>query len=496
VRHIRLPSVQLATPLSSIAVGAGAVWVANRTTGTVSRIDPQTNRVTETVAVGNTPGRVSTGEDGVWIATGTNGVSVPAALQTPRSIDALPSATCGPVLSGSDPHPQRLIVSDLPMHGGPGVPALQMNAAITYVLRAHDFRAGHWHLGYQACDDSTAQTGVSDPHRCVANAKAWIRHPIVIGVIGPYSSGCAIAEIPVAGTSGPLAIVSPTNSFIGLTHDDPLAPPNLPRQLYPRGVRNYARVYPADDLQATALAAFARRRRLSRVYVLYLHDDSYGQDTAYHFRTAAQRLDLHLAGAGTWTEPHSDYRALAARVAASGATVVYLGTAGIGPDTGALIRTLRQRLGSGFPIMTNESAIPTGPLFHVTGAAARGIYIATALTPQGPLAPAARRFLTRFAATQRGATINLAALYAAQAAEIMLNAIAHSDASRGSVTHSLLATCTHSGILGSFCFNANGDPTSAPITILQAVRPGTGQELDTTGTHAAEVIDAAQSGTH
>ena len=275
--------------------------------------------------------------------------------------------------------------------------------------------------------------------------------------------------VPVANTGAPLAIVSPTNSFVGLTDDDPLAPPGLTRQPYPTGVRNYARIYPADDLQAAALAEFARRHKLSSVYVLYLQDDSHGQETAYYFRTAAHRLGLHLAGSGTWTEPHGDYKAVAARVAASGATALYLGTDGVGPATGALIRTLRHRLGHTFPIMTNESVIPTPVLFQVTGAAARGIYIATALAPQAPLATAARQFLTHFAATQRGATVNLAALYAAQATEIMLNAIAHSDATRGSVTRSLLTTCTRSGILGSFCFNANGDPTSAPITILQLV---------------------------
>jgi branched-chain amino acid transport system substrate-binding protein len=370
-----------------------------------------------------------------------------------------------------------------------------MNAAITYVLREHDFRAGRWRLGYQACDDSTAQTGVGDPRSCTANAKAWIDHPMVIGVIGPYSSGCATAEIPVANTSGPLAILAPTNSFVGLTHNDPLGPPGLTQKLYPTGVRNYARIYPADDLEAAALAEFARRRNLSSVYVLSLQDDSYAQETAYYFRTAAQRLGLHLAGAGTWTEPKGDYNALAARVAASGATALYLGADGFGRDTGTLIRTLRRRLGSKFAILTDELALPTAVLFRVTGAAARGIYVATALAPQAAVGPAARQFLTHFSVTQHGATINLGALYAAQATEIMLGAIARSDASRGSVTRSLLATCTRTGILGSVCFNANGDPTSAPVTILQAVRPGTGQELNTDGTHVAEVIYAKQSWT-
>ncbi len=128
VRHVRIPAVQLANSLSSIAVGAGAVWVtdpqsgllwridpgpvpvertiqlapgasdvaygadavwvANRITGTVSRVDPHTNQVTQTIAVGNTPGRLIAGDGGVWVAvTGTNGVSVPAASQSHTAID-------------------------------------------------------------------------------------------------------------------------------------------------------------------------------------------------------------------------------------------------------------------------------------------------------------------------------------------------------------------------------------------------------------------------
>ncbi len=183
VRHVRIPAVQLANSLSSIAVGAGAVWVtdpqsgllwridpgpgtvprpiplapgasdvaygagaiwvANGITGTVSRIDPAKGQVTRTIAVGNTPGRLIAGDGGVWVAVaGTNGVSVPAASQSQTAIDALPASVCGPVLSAGDGTPQRLIVSDLPLHGGPAVPALQMSAAITLVLREHGFRAG------------------------------------------------------------------------------------------------------------------------------------------------------------------------------------------------------------------------------------------------------------------------------------------------------------------------------------------------------------------
>jgi YVTN family beta-propeller protein len=55
---------------NSIAVGAGAVWVANRDDGTLSRIDPSTNRVVATIHVGGQPESVAVGGGAVWVAVG------------------------------------------------------------------------------------------------------------------------------------------------------------------------------------------------------------------------------------------------------------------------------------------------------------------------------------------------------------------------------------------------------------------------------------------
>ena len=50
-----------------IAVGAGAVWVANSLDGTVSRIDPATRREVSKTTVGNTPAAVAFGAGYVWV---------------------------------------------------------------------------------------------------------------------------------------------------------------------------------------------------------------------------------------------------------------------------------------------------------------------------------------------------------------------------------------------------------------------------------------------
>ena len=60
----------MTTP-ASIAVGEGAVWVANQGDGTASRIDPATNRVVATIGIGQRGFlRLAAGEGRVWVAAG------------------------------------------------------------------------------------------------------------------------------------------------------------------------------------------------------------------------------------------------------------------------------------------------------------------------------------------------------------------------------------------------------------------------------------------
>jgi virginiamycin B lyase len=66
--------------VATIPVGAGpvdvlvvqdAVWVANAAQGTLSRIDPATNKVTKTIQVGRNPVRLAAGFGSIWVANQT-----------------------------------------------------------------------------------------------------------------------------------------------------------------------------------------------------------------------------------------------------------------------------------------------------------------------------------------------------------------------------------------------------------------------------------------
>jgi YVTN family beta-propeller protein len=52
---------------NALAVGGGAVWVANRESRTLSKIDPRTNTVAATIRIGGRPEGVAIGANAVWV---------------------------------------------------------------------------------------------------------------------------------------------------------------------------------------------------------------------------------------------------------------------------------------------------------------------------------------------------------------------------------------------------------------------------------------------
>jgi len=339
-----------------VAVGGGAVWVANALRGTVSRIDPATNRVTRTIPVGGTPRSLAYGAGRLWVAVAGARLT-PAAGAASAGVRTLPAETCGQVFYGGPGEPDVLMVSDLPLRGGPRVPTNQMADAIAFVLRERGFRAGRHTVGYQSCDDSTAQTGIFDPAKCTANAKAFAATPAVVGVIGPYNSDCAAEEIPVANTAraGPLAMISPTSSNASLTRPGPFAPRAALHALYPTGERNYTRLFPTDADQGAADAVLAQRLGARRAFVV--SDHGYGEPMAYYFRQAAARIGLGVVGVARWDPHAAGYADLARRVERAGPDVVFLSGL-LDSNGGAVLRTVRRQVGRQVDVVATDGFLP------------------------------------------------------------------------------------------------------------------------------------------
>jgi ABC-type branched-subunit amino acid transport system substrate-binding protein/DNA-binding beta-propeller fold protein YncE len=453
---------------TAIATGAGAVWVAMSGEGAVARIDPGTGAV-RSIPVGGAPTGVAVSNGKVWIAVQPGfRAGLAGRVRTIRVRGAISEGYCTPVEFTEDGKPRFVIVSDLPLqYPVGGTPTLQLADAVRFVLARRDFRAGRYSVGYQSCDHSTIGRGGGwTPATCHRNARAVADAPIVLGVIGPYNSGCAAEEIPILNRArgGALAEISGSTTTVGLTHRGPGALPGEPESYYPRRVRNFARVVAADDVQGAADALMAKRLGVDRLYVLH-DEEPYGVAIAANVRRAARELGLGIAGSGSWDVRDRSYRDLARRIERSGANGVFLG--GIVPANGpAVVRDLHAVLGRRVQILAPDGFSEFEVLTQGAGRAAEGVVISIPIVPPAHLPTSGHRFVEAFEKAI-GARASPYSVTTAQATEVLLEAIAASDGSRASVTRNVFRTRVKNGILGSFEFDANGDTTAGGVTMYR-----------------------------
>ena len=454
---------------TAITTGAGAVWVALSGRGTVAKINPGTGAM-RSIPLGGAPTGVAVSRAGVWTSVqpgfggtlASRGRSVPGAISEPF---------CSPVEFPQKGTPRFLVASDLPLQIGAGsFPTLQLTYAVRFVLARREFRAGRYSVGYQSCDDSAIVSERSynwTPATCRRNGRTFANTPKLRGIIGPFDSGCAALQIPVLNQApaGPLAAISGSTTRVGLTREGPGTVPGEPGAYYPRGVRNFARVVAADDVQGAAGAVMAQRLGVRRLYVLDDGEPSYGVPIATTVRTAARKRGLGIAGTGRWDPRDRSFGRLAKRIEKSGADGVFLGGI-IDPDGSTPVRDLRAVLGRRVQILAPDGFSSFEALTQDAGPAAEGMVVSFPAVPAERLPASGRRFVEAFE-TAIGGRAQPFSIAVAQATDVLLDAIAASDGTRASVTRNLFRTRVENGILGTFELDANGDTTAGGVAMYR-----------------------------
>ncbi|HEY5943748.1 MAG TPA: branched-chain amino acid ABC transporter substrate-binding protein [Solirubrobacterales bacterium] len=377
------------------------------------------------------------------------------------------SSACGPLQFGGQGAPEAIVVSDLPLQGDSKQRSLQMNDAIRLVLEGANWQAGGVKVGFQACDDSSAKTGLWTKAQCQANAKAYAANAGVLAVIGTYNSGCAEAMIPILSQApgGGVAMVSPGNTLICLTQTSPSCGKGEPKSLYP-GRRNYARVVPNDAYQGAGLASFAKQQGVEEAYVLYAGKDQTSLGQAKTFRGAARKLGVHVSGFKAWNVKASSYRGLMEMVADADADAVLL--AGLTESNGArLIKDKVAVLGpnSGVKLLAPDGFAQQSTI-DLAGAASKGMFASVpGQVPQNLTGPG-KKLVGELEKTVAG-PVELYAPYAGQAASVVLNAIGKGRDRSGTID-AVRSTSVRNGITGSFEILPGGDPSVGPITVSVA----------------------------
>ena len=351
-----------------------------------------------------------------------------------------------------------------------------MAKAIAYVLDQQNWKAGKFNIGYQDCDDSTAQLGKWDPDKCSANAHAYATNSKLLGVVGTFNSGCAAIEIPVLNQApgGGLLLLSPANTYGCLT--EPCAG-DEPEKYYPSGKRNYARVAPSDPNQGAVDAAFMKSKGVKRVSILN-DKEAYGLGVAKNFSGAAKAAGMTVTGFTAYDPKQANFKALFTTIKNQNPDAIFIGGL-IDENSGQLINDKVSVLGAnnGKVKLMLPDGFTTDAIFDRSQGGtpnASGAYFSVAGVGIDKYTGAAKTFIDGFKTQLNGKPVDPYAILGAQAAQVLVGAIGKSDGTRSDVIDKVFATKVNNGLIGSFSFNKNGDLSGAKgAAVLFTIYTGT-----------------------
>jgi branched-chain amino acid transport system substrate-binding protein len=200
--------------------------------------------------------------------------------------------------------------------------------------------------------------------------------------------------------------------------------------------------------------------------VYAVHDGSlYGVGIATTFARAARANGIAVAGVREWRAEAERYTGLARAIRRARVDGVFVG--GQLVNNGArVIADLRAALGPRVRLLASDGMGPPSALVQRAGQAAEGVTLTKPDIPRRFLNATGRRFHDAVR-EKTGKDPCCYTMHAAQAADVMLDAIAGSDGSRASVTRRLFRARVHGGVLGDFRFDRNGDITLRRIFVHQ-----------------------------
>jgi branched-chain amino acid transport system substrate-binding protein len=371
--------------------------------------------------------------------------------------------------SGEDGGGQQLtIYSSLPLQGAARAQSVATVNGAKLALEQAGGKVGDFTIDYVSLDDSTAQAGGWEPGQTASNARKAIADDSTIGYIGEFNSGATAVSLPLLNEAG-IAQVSPGNTAVGITSDDPGAGPGEPEKYYPTGNRTYARILPKDTYQGAALAALAKEEGCTSAYVLN-DKEVYGSGLASNVELAAEKVGLEIKGNEGIDKNAPNYRSLGAKITDSGAECfIYCGITA--NNAVQLFKDMAVALPEG-ALLGPEGVGETGVFDSTEGGlppdvASRVLVTIPGVAPE-EYPPAGQEFLKAYEAEYGEKNPDRYAVYGYESMSLLLDAIeraGENGGDRAAVVEQLLATKDREGVFGTYSIDENGDITLTPYGV-------------------------------
>jgi branched-chain amino acid transport system substrate-binding protein len=354
------------------------------------------------------------------------------------------------VQDGSD---TLTIYSSLPLQGPDHQGARDMVNAIKLALQEAGGKIGPFNVTYVPLDSATREAGKWTGDQVLDNARQAVRDLNAIAYIGDRDSAATALSLPLTN-EGHILQVSPSSTYDGLTRVSRRQ--GEPDRFYPSGERTFARVVPADHVQAAALVGYMKSSGVRSIALLG-DREIYGSGIADAIKQAAARQHIQIFDRGEIDASRGDLTGAARKVAATGADAfLFAGTT----ETGAArIFTAVANAAPSMLLFGPAAVADQAFLRGLPVAVQRRMRVTTPWLPARLLPRSAHVFRDRFRKVF-GRLPAPEALQAYEAASAVLYAI-RSAGTRGNnrqaVTDAFLAIRHRRSVLGTYSIDRFGD---------------------------------------
>jgi branched-chain amino acid transport system substrate-binding protein len=387
-----------------------------------------------------------------------------------------PAATTAVAATTAAAAGEIIIASDLPTSGADassGLPA--QNGAAFAVSQTPTYKGIK--ITFKPFDD--AVNGVHDPQKGAQNVQQMLSDPKVLAMVGPFNSNVARAEIPIAN-QGALAMMSPSNTNECLTQLFPYCDPK-PAALRPTGKNNYFRIAAPDTVQGPAMADYIIDTLKITKIAVFSDNETFGKGVADNF---AKRV---VAKGGTVTnrsdfdwKTTNDFKPFINAAKAAGALAIYAGATSA--TKACIVRSqMKGILDAATVAFTGPDGIGDSQCIKDAGDQAANMTFTNAAgeATQNPDASATIAAFKQ--AYPKKEDLGAYTFPAYDCALILVDAVKRAiDAAGGKVptrqqvVDAVQATSGLKGTVGTYAFDANGDPKSATMAFYKT----TGTPLD------------------
>ena len=365
------------------------------------------------------------------------------------------------------------IGSDLPTSGADASSGLPTQYGAQFAVTQAGTVKG-FTLNFVPLDD--AVNGKHDPTKGAQNVQQFISDSKLLGMVGPFNSGVAAAEIPVANQA-PLAMISPsnTNECLTLAFDYCQKYAGYTAaSLRPTGKNNYFRIASNDTFQGPAMADFAFDTLGLKTIAVWDDQEPFGLGVANNFaKEFTKKGGTVVARQGFDTSAKPDFHTWLNRAKAAGAQAIYAGATSA--SYGCIPRQESQGIFAPDSYYLGPDGIGDGQCVKDSGTMANDHMYASQGVADAASNPTAATTIAAYKAAHPNPADTAAYTFAAyDCAAILIDAIGRAiDANGGNmptrqqVVDAMAKTSNFQGLTGTYTLNAAGDPTTPALQIQQ-----------------------------